>query len=208
MQKAFPNGKGLFDALNNKTLNTVKNTGLPFFHFTENEQQGSTFGARFTNAIQEVFSRGYDNIITIGNDTPQLKQSHLLKTAELLNRENFVLGSSEDGGFYLMGLKKSHFDLNSFLELPWNTSRLATAISLLVVSNPEVEIYKLQPLKDIDRLIDLKSLLNSFCSISKELKKIILLLLCSDKETFHISEFIRNDFFNEIYYNKGSPTLL
>ena len=48
-----------FETLTNETINKVKQTGLPYFHFTEKQQIGNSFGARFTNAIQSVFDKGF-----------------------------------------------------------------------------------------------------------------------------------------------------
>ena len=76
--KAIPKSGLLFDMLTQRTLKTVKKTKLPYFHLTEEHQVGDSFGERFTNAIQMVFTKGFEQIITIGNDTPQLRVSHIL----------------------------------------------------------------------------------------------------------------------------------
>lgn len=204
-QKKIPGGFALFEVLNRKTQETAREFGLPYFHFTEKEQQGSTFGERFTNAIQHVFDEGYENIITIGNDTPHLKQSHLLRSAELLKQKKFVLGPSEDGGFYLMGIRRAHFDHASFLNLPWQTSKLSGAISRLLTNNSNAQLHKFQPLKDIDRLGDIKTFLNSFSNISADIKQVILALLQLKKEAFSSYLFLRYDLVNFSFHNKGSP---
>ncbi|MGB5435124.1 MAG: DUF2064 domain-containing protein, partial [Maribacter sp.] len=99
-RKKIRNGDRLFSALSEHSLNIVAKTGLPYFHYTEKEQVGDSFGERFTNAIQEVFNRGFKQIITIGNDSPQLKISHIQRAAVLLDHNKSVIGPSADGGFY------------------------------------------------------------------------------------------------------------
>ena len=87
-RKAIRGSKKLFQKLNEQTLKTVRQSKLPFFHLTEEAQEGTTFGERFTNAIKSVYARGYDNVITIGNDTPHLKSRQLLETAKQLQNNN------------------------------------------------------------------------------------------------------------------------
>ena len=134
-RKSIPKGQALFDVLNNNILKTVQKSGLPYFLYTEKEQNGHSFGSRFVNAIQEVFDKGFTNIITVGNDTPQLKTSHLNTAATQLEAHKFVIGPSTDGGFYLMGLEKSQFDATAFLELPWQSSRLCSSLEMILTKN-------------------------------------------------------------------------
>ena len=70
--KPFQSSKALYHLLNTKTIATAKKAGLPFFHYSESEQVGYSFGERFTSAITSVFNKGFENIIVIGNDTPHL----------------------------------------------------------------------------------------------------------------------------------------
>jgi len=57
--KPIRKGAVLFDKLTQETLQKVKKTGLPYFHISEQEQKGKTFGERFTKAIQTVFENGH-----------------------------------------------------------------------------------------------------------------------------------------------------
>ena len=63
--------------LNRHTIRQIEHSGLDYFHFTEKEQEGGDFGERFIHAIQSVFNKGYEYIITLGNDTPQLRTKHI-----------------------------------------------------------------------------------------------------------------------------------
>ena len=82
IQKPFQSSQLLFDALNLQTLKVVKKTGIPYFLSSEKNQTGNSFGERFTNAIQSVYDKGFENVITIGNDTPHLQSQHILKAVE------------------------------------------------------------------------------------------------------------------------------
>ncbi|WP_419213251.1 TIGR04282 family arsenosugar biosynthesis glycosyltransferase [Maribacter sp. X9] len=201
-----PIGKGeqLFDALTESTLQKVQRTYLPVFHFTEEEQVGANFGERFTNAIASVFEKGFENIITIGNDTPQLTVQHLKKAAEQLAQEKTVIGPSLDGGFYLLGLKKSNFDIEVFKDLPWQRFDLFSKIALWF-QNEASEIVKLPVFQDLDDEQDLKSALRFSKSLSSEVLQLIITVLG------HLRQLITHNYlFFDLYlhkslYNKGSP---
>ncbi|WP_394974384.1 DUF2064 domain-containing protein [uncultured Croceitalea sp.] len=205
-QKPFAKNTVLFEALNKETLTKVKKTGLPYFHFTEKEQFGDTFGERFVNAIQEVYEKGYKNVITIGNDSPQLKTSHLLEANKQLELGKTVLGPTFDGGFYLMGLQKSTFDASLFERLPWQRFGLFNRISQLF-ENSNSNLFRLPVFEDIDTERDVAIILN----FTKTLSSFILLLLnkiSSYLDTiFPKQENISHTNFSLSFYNKGSPLL-
>ncbi|MGC1515533.1 MAG: DUF2064 domain-containing protein [Maribacter sp.] len=205
--KPIAKGEGLFDTLTQQTLKKAKRTGLPVFHFTEKEQTGSGFGERFTNAITTIFEKGFENVITIGNDTPQLKVHHLTTTAEALAHGKTVIGPSADGGFYLMGFQKENFNATALKNMPWQRMNLFSRISIWL-KNASSEIEKLPVLQDIDDVKDLKTILRFSRSISLSLLQLILGVLgCSS-----ISLLFQIDgthlYLNRSLYNKGSPMAL
>lgn len=203
----MPNGEVLFQTLTQETLQKAKKTGLPCFHISEKEQTGNSFGERFTNAIQTVFEEGFENIITIGNDTPQLKTTHLLKTKAALEAGETVLGPSLDGGFYLMGIHKSNFDKETFKRLPWQRFSLFNRISSLLEQTDSL-LYHLPVLSDIDTIKDVKRLAYFKNSISSTVLQMLMLLLQLEKafQTIEISLFSAT--FLQQPFNKGSPVLL
>jgi hypothetical protein len=205
--KPFKSSALLFDALNHQTLQKVEKTGIPYIISSEKEQVGTTFSERFTNAIQSVFDKGYEQIITLGNDTPHLQSCQILQTVEQLKTNDIVLGPSLDGGFYLMGLRKSQFNRNTFLNLPWQTSELIRSISRLITAK-KIRLFTLEVLRDIDSVTDVKSILDSAKSLSKTLKTILLSVLSDVKANFIYSVlYIKNTRLLQ-YFNKGSPELL
>jgi len=207
MQKAIPNGQALFDVLNNNILKIVQRSELPYFLYTEKEQKGNSFGSRFVNAIQEVFDKGFTNIITIGNDTPQLTTSHLNTAAAQLEANKFVIGPSTDGGFYLMGLERPQFDAATFLDLPWQSSKLCKSLEA-VLNETSTEIVKLEILHDLDGFKDLNNFRNCFHYIALDLKKIIILLFESVQEILSSPYFLISNLQYKILFNKGSPNLI
>ncbi|MDX1364522.1 TIGR04282 family arsenosugar biosynthesis glycosyltransferase [Arenibacter latericius] len=205
--KSIPNGYALFNGLTAHTLKTVKKTNLPFFHCTEQEQWGNSFGERFLNAIKWVFNQGYQNIITIGNDTPQLTASLIINTHLQLTHNRTVLGPSSDGGFYLMGFHKSlikSIGEKQFKNLPWKKASLNKTLNNLLKLKTR-ETVSLPNLHDLDTLADIKKLIEKKTTLPK---KIINLLNTLFRKAFKISVLplqLTQLYFLKYYFNKGSP---
>jgi len=204
--KTIANGEILFNGLTKHTITTVSKTGLPYFHFTENEQEGSGFGERFVNAIAAIFEKGFERVITIGNDTPQLKVSDILRADRVLGQNKFVLGPSTDGGFYLMGLNKSHLNSKLLLALPWQTSRLAKSITDLFESK-KIRVEFLRRLFDLDKPSDLRKVLLVYNSIPPHIFQLILEQLALFFTRFWHYIISSYFFIKSEYFNKGSPHL-
>jgi len=204
--KKIHGAKDLFEALSRHTQNTVKKTELPYFHFTEKEQQGSSFGERFTNAIKSVYDKGFEQVITIGNDSPHLKASQILETARTISKNKAVLGPSKDGGFYLMGLHKVNFDAKVFKNLPWQSAMLLKHLKTELLSNA-IELASLHALHDIDHLHDLKTIMKFTIGLPLQIIKAIQSIVLSDSLLFQIESPIRGLFQSDIQQNRGSPIL-
>nr|WP_299386060.1 DUF2064 domain-containing protein [Allomuricauda sp.] len=197
-------GHGLFESLNHHTVAVAKSTGLPYFLVTEKEQIGQTFGERFANAINRVFELGFQQVITIGNDSPHLNKQHILSASKSLSRKSLVLGPSLDGGFYLMGLHKSHFSALEFQGLPWQTQKLY-GITSKYFETKGYQVVSLQRLADIDSLEDIKHLTSFISTLGKQW------IALFSKLMFFFQEFLERPvgspsiFQFNIPFNKGSP---
>lgn len=205
--KGIPKSQDLFDTLTAQTLKTVAKSQLPFFHFSENQQRGETFGERFTNAVDAVFQKGYRHVITIGNDAPQLKVSHIWEAEKQLQSKKFVLGPSTDGGFYLMGLHKSHFDAAEFKKLAWQTSSLCKQL-FQKITKTNISVVRLEYLFDIDTVEDIKSLINYTYQVSEKIRFALLQVLNAPKLQIRESSSYYNFLHSNVYRNKGSPIAL
>lgn len=206
-RKPIAQGHRLFDGLTEHTLHVVEKTNLPYFHFSEQEQWGTTFGERFAHAIQSIFDQGYETIITVGNDTPQLTTSHILNAHSHLQQRRFVLGPSQDGGFYLMGLHKSQFNRDQFQHFSWQTSYLIREVASFIRNNNS-SIIHLEVLYDIDDTVDLKKLLCGCHRLSRKLLKAIVALLTVQINKVRYLHVFFDALLAEILKNKGSPILI
>jgi len=202
--KPFLHSKSVFESLNKRTLQLVQKTKLPYYIVTEKEQKGSNFGERFTNAIQSIYDLNYDSVIAIGNDTPHLTANHIRHAYSKLATNALVLGSSVDGGFYLLGIKKEHFNPSLFLKLPWQKQSLSSALSKYFKVNA-IKVSYLEKLRDLDSDDDVKKLFESFRTLYNTLSKLILLLLGSVKTILFTVDVSSLYLFESNYLNKGSP---
>jgi len=205
--KRIANDQKLFDTLTSLTIKTAEKSRLPYFHYSEKEQIGCSFGERFTNAIQAVFEKGFDNVITIGNDTPKLKAAHLIEANGQLQKNKFVIGPSLDGGFYLMGINKKQFNAKMLLNLPWQRSNLSKLLLDSMASNHGNEVSFLPTLLDLDAARDIKKLWDYVFLLPKELLTIFLLLLYFIPVYGKLVLLFFLDSSPAIFFNKGSPVL-
>ena len=130
-------------------------SGLPLVVISTTEQIGDSFGERFSNAIQNVLDRGFQNVISIGNDCLSLSPSDINKAEKALNSGKSVVGQSKSGGAYLIGISKSDFHLTDFEQLNWNTPRLFDSL-MSYLSESSTETLQLAVKTDVNASPDLK----------------------------------------------------
>ncbi|MFH6603044.1 DUF2064 domain-containing protein [Maribacter algicola] len=203
-RKAIKCGNRLFDALTANTLKTVKMAGMPFFHLTETEQRGDSFGERFANAIQYVFDLGYENIITVGNDSPHLTKVHLKTALIALETKKAIIGPSADGGFYLMGLHRSNFKKSVFEALSWQTSRLREEI-VSILSDSGKKITMLPVLFDIDTIWDARIIAKHVVGIAENVLRIIQSIISPNHGAKTPPSSYIETLYSQNLFNKGSP---
>ena len=87
-------------------------------------QRGDGFGERLLYACEDLFSCGFSSVCLIDSDSPTMSQDALLQAVEKLSRagDRMVLGASDDGGYYLIGLKRLHHRV--FEQIDWSTERV------------------------------------------------------------------------------------
>jgi uncharacterized protein len=82
-------------------------------------QSRGDLGERMKNAFQMLFNLGYQKILILGTDCADLQTIHIESALEKLNKVDVVIGPAEDGGYYLLGMKK--FSNTLFEEIEWST---------------------------------------------------------------------------------------
>jgi alpha-1,6-mannosyltransferase len=84
-------------------------------------QRGDGFGERLLAAAEDVLACGFGAVCLIDSDSPTLPAEALREAVEALARpgDRVVLGGSEDGGYYLIGMKRAH--AAPFERIAWST---------------------------------------------------------------------------------------
>ncbi len=87
--------------------------------FNKALQHGDSLGARMNNAVAESFSSGFNRVVIIGTDCPELTPAIISEAFDRLNNHDVVLGPAADGGYYLLGATSYHPDF--FRNKTWST---------------------------------------------------------------------------------------
>ena len=87
-------------------------------------QRGEKFGERLYFAAEDLFKCGFGSVCLIDSDSPTVPAASFSRAVVELMKpgDRVVLGPSEDGGYYLIGLKKPRREL--FERIDWSTERV------------------------------------------------------------------------------------
>ena len=133
-------------------------SGMPYI--IHEHQQGNSFGEKLAFAFQKTFDQGYEQVICVGNDCPDLHEGSLQKAAKKLsNGQEWVLGPSEDGGVYLIGMNKNCFEQLNFEAISWHSKRVFSELKA-ILCNKKLTGYTLPVQQDLDNALDLAEILN------------------------------------------------
>ncbi|MGH1337648.1 MAG: TIGR04282 family arsenosugar biosynthesis glycosyltransferase [Aureispira sp.] len=143
------NGRHIAQTLIAHTRKVAKATGYPVIEVSTQHQQGQSFGARLSHAIQNIWNRGFENVLIVGTDTPSISTKLLQQAANQITPTQSVIGAATDGGAYLIGLHYRQFNADSFATLPWQQEELYRALSAHL-SQDDQALHLLPILSDID----------------------------------------------------------
>lgn len=118
-------------------------------------QIGDDLGARMNQSFSTLFQQGYQRVILVGTDLPELPPTTYRQALEGLATHDLVLGPAEDGGYYLIGLTRTIPEL--FSNIPWSTDQVAR-LTMERAKDLGLSCASLPLLQDIDRLEDLLTL--------------------------------------------------
>ena len=116
------------------------------------KQNGSNLGIRMKNAFKNSFQQNSKKACIIGSDCYEISEEIIGQAFDLLENSDVVIGPSQDGGYYLLGLRFMIPQL--FENKPWSqTNLLDETLSELKQMNLNVKL--LQELNDIDTIEDI-----------------------------------------------------
>ncbi|WBA43535.1 TIGR04282 family arsenosugar biosynthesis glycosyltransferase [Hymenobacter canadensis] len=137
---------------------TARQAGVDFVCVESGEQGGRTFGQRLASALAYGFELGYEQLVVIGNDCPQLTPALVRQAVRALHTTDAVLGPALDGGVYLLGLHRRFFEAEAWVALPWKTAALGHALRRCL-HRAGATVATLRPLADVDTAHDFAGLL-------------------------------------------------
>lgn len=114
-------------------------------------QVGKHLGAKMNHAFETCFKDKYHKVVLIGSDLYDLEASHIEEAFEKLKNKDVVIGPATDGGYYLIGLKKTYPKI--FQNKNWGTSSVRED----TLKNLEkVDVHLLPMLNDVDVIEDIE----------------------------------------------------
>jgi len=115
-------------------------------------QKGLDLGERICDAFEAVLTE-HDAAIIIGSDCPTLTSKHINLAISSLQETDYVIGPSEDGGYYLLGMKKLIDDF--FNNIAWSTSNVFSQTFNKIIKSG-LTVTEIDILTDIDYVQDLE----------------------------------------------------
>lgn len=193
------------------TIATAQKTNLPVFVCYDTDQKGDTFGERFANAFENVFAKGYTNVIAIGNDCPLLTKELILEAQTQLLQKQCVIGPTKDGGTYLLGLNQNAYKRDAFIQLSWETESLQNDLQAYQ-HEFDLEAVILEKLQDIDTVKDFSVALTTIVKTNhplfQALQKILQKYSIRSIQSFYENPFQHSLHSQLTFQLRGPPSQL
>jgi len=119
-------------------------------------QRGTDLGERLVHGFATAFARGYERVVAIGSDSPDLPMGILASAFQDLVHQDCVIGPAQDGGYYTLGFTRKGFCPTVLSGIPWSTE-LAFTTTLKQLHHQGLRVQVLPPWFDVDTWADLWS---------------------------------------------------
>lgn len=112
-------------------------------------QRGEGFGERLLATAQDMFKCGFGSVCLIDSDSPTVPREALRMAVDALQKpgDRVVLGPSQDGGYYLIGMKQAH--AAPFENITWS-SAFVLSETVAAIQRIDVELITLPLWYDVD----------------------------------------------------------
>lgn len=127
--------------------NIVQNDEWDEAFFEKHLQHHGDLGERMHQAFQKAFETGAQKVVIAGSDCPELEAGILNEAFDLLDTHDAVLGPSQDGGYYALGLKAPLPEI--FENMVWSTETVFSE-TLTRLKNTGKSCALLPVLNDVD----------------------------------------------------------
>ena len=122
-------------------------------------QRGDSFGERLLHTAEDLLACGFSAICLIDSDSPTVPSEAFSQAVTALAQpgDRVVLGPSQDGGYYLIGLKQAHREV--FEGIHWSTATVYQE-TVEAVHKEGLELVELPLWYDVDNAESLQVLKN------------------------------------------------
>jgi rSAM/selenodomain-associated transferase 1 len=117
-------------------------------------QVKGNLGERFLAAFRQMFEEGASKVVVIGTDCIGLTPKILQDALSGLQDHDITIGPTEDGGYYILGLKDLTVAKQVLMGIPWSTDKVfhetmekAKGFSVRVLP----KLYDVDTMKDWER---------------------------------------------------------
>lgn len=117
-------------------------------------QVGVDLGDRMAHAFQQTFATGFQQVLIVGSDSPDLPMAYLMQGLEQLQQPQVVIGPARDGGYYTLGFTQTTFLPEVFQNMTWSTSTVL-ATTLQTLQRHQRQVVQLPIWYDVDTLTEL-----------------------------------------------------
>ncbi len=121
-------------------------------------QRGDDLGERMKHAFEKCFSDGFETVILVGGDIPDLTGEIVKEGFAALRSSDAVIGPSYDGGYYLIGFQSGTFVPEVFTGISWGTDGVLKSTHE-IIENKGLRLFPLPLWRDIDTYEDLTALI-------------------------------------------------
>lgn len=132
------------------TPHIQKNDGWVDSLFTKKMQSEGNLGNRMKSAFDQIF-RHHEKAVIIGTDCGELTSLDMEEAFVKLDDSDVVFGPANDGGYYLLGMKKVIPEL--FDDMPWSEDHLLSE-STSICQKIDISYQLLEEKIDVDYVED------------------------------------------------------
>ncbi len=125
--------------------------------FKKQIQKGKDLGERIHHAFDHAFTNGYKEVVIIGTDCFELTPAIITEAFSGLKDHDVVIGPANDGGYYLLGMKKMNPGL--LQNISWSTEKVLSQTTSFCNDN-KLSVLLLEELSDLDNEKDLEKMLS------------------------------------------------
>lgn len=123
-------------------------------------QEGHDLGERLDRALTCYLSRGYERVVIMDSDSPTLPPHYLSQAFDVLSDgADVVLGPCDDGGYYLIGIKRPAPRLLREVHMSTPT---VTAETIALAKEEGLKLISLPTWYDVDDAASLSRLRQEF----------------------------------------------